>query len=192
MFIVAAGNIKGQDEWRKYPASNEAISIHDPGQSWNALTVGAFTNKTRLTDPDLKGQMPIASAGGLSPFSSTSLMWERKKWPVKPDIVLEGGNVARADDGFISEHDDLSILSTGHEPTKRQFDYINATSAATAQAAWMAARIQATYPEAWPETVRGLLVHSAQWTETMKDQFFKGLSILLNTSDIYIGRKFFH
>jgi hypothetical protein len=45
------------------------------------------------------------------------------------------------------------------------------TSAATAQAAWMAAQIQAIYPEAWPETIRGLLVHSAEWTKTMKEQF---------------------
>jgi len=171
LFIVAAGNIEDQDEWRNYPKSNETNSIHDPGQSWNALTVGAFTNKARLADPDLEAHEPIAPAGGLSPFSSTSLTWEGRKWPVKPDIVLEGGNVARAPDGFISQHDDLGILSTGHEPTKRQFDFINATSAATAQAAWMAAQIQATYPEAWPETIRGLLVHTAQWTDTMKRQF---------------------
>ena len=171
LFIVAAGNIEDPDAWRNYPDSNVTNSIHDPGQSWNALTVGAFTGKARLTDPDLDAHKPVAPAGGLSPFSSTSLTWEGRKWPVKPDIVLEGGNVARAPDCFVSEHDDLAILSTGHEPTKRQFDFINATSAATAQAAWMAAQIQATYPEAWPETIRGLLVHSAQWTDTMRRQF---------------------
>ncbi len=171
LFIVAAGNIEDQDEWRNYPDSNLTNSIHDPGQSWNALTVGAVTNKVVLTDPDLKAHEPVAPAGGLSPFSSTSLTWEGRKWPVKPDIVLEGGNLAQAPDGFISEHDDLAILSTGHEPRKRQFDFINATSAATAQAAWMAAQIQATYPQAWPETIRGLLVHSAEWTDTMKRQF---------------------
>jgi len=171
LFIVAAGNIEEQGEWRNYPESNVTNSIHDPGQSWNAVTVGAFTNKARLTDPDLDMHEPVAPAGGLSPFSSTSLTWEGRKWPVKPDIVLEGGNVARAPDSFISEHDDLAILSTGYEPTKRQFDFLHATSAATAQAAWMAAQIHVTYPEAWPETIRGLLVHSAQWTDTMKRQF---------------------
>jgi len=172
LFVVAAGNVEGNDEWRNYPASNLTDSIHDPGQSWNALTVGAFTNKARLTDPDFQEHKPIAPAGGLSPFSSTSLSWEGK-WSVKPDIVLEGGNVAASPDGFVSEHDDLAILSTGHEPTKRQFDFINATSAAAAQAAWMAAQIQALYPDAWPETIRGLLVHSAQWTDEMKRQFLR-------------------
>jgi len=171
LFIVAAGNISDQNEWRTYPDSNLTNAIHDPGQSWNALTIGAFTNRARLTDPNLAGHEPVAAAGGLSPFSTTSLTWEGRKWPVKPDIVMEGGNVAQAPDGFYSDHDDLAILSTGHEPTKRQFDFINATSAATAQAAWMAARIQTAYPEAWPETVRGLMVHTAQWTATMKTQF---------------------
>jgi hypothetical protein len=171
LFIVAAGNVDQSDEWSNYPDSNLTYSVHDPGQSWNALTVGAFTQKTKLTHPDLRDHKPLAAAGGLSPFSSTSLTWEGNKWPKKPDIVLEGGNLARAPDGFISEHDDFSVLSTGHKPTSRQFDNINATSAATAQASWMAAQIQTAYPNAWPETVRGLMIHSAEWTDELKRQF---------------------
>ena len=38
----------------------------------------------------------------------------------------------------------------------------------------MAAQIQAKYPDAWPETIRGLMVHSADWTDTMKKQFLDG------------------
>lgn len=172
LFIVSAGNVKEQQEWADYPKSNLRCSVCDPGQSWNALTVGAYTEKAILSDPDLQGYTPRAQPGELSPFSSTSHGWDGK-WPVKPDIVLEGGNVASAPDGFISEHDDLSLLSTGHQPTKRQFDTINATSAAAAQAARMAAQIQARYHEAWPETVRGLIIHSAEWPEAMKRQFLK-------------------
>src|SRR5262249_51978000 len=41
------------------------------------------------------------------------------------------------------------------------------TSAATAQAAGMAAALQAEYPQLWPETIRALLVHSAEWTDRM-------------------------
>ena len=33
-----------------YPDSNKTREVHDPAQAWNALTVGAFTNKTRITD----------------------------------------------------------------------------------------------------------------------------------------------
>lgn len=170
LFIVSAGNIEEQQIWADYPQSNLRYSVCDPGQSWNALTVGAYTEKAILSDPDLQDHTPLAQPGQLSPFSSTSHDWEGK-WPVKPDIVLEGGNVAQAPDGFISEHDDLSLLSTGHQPTQRQFDAINATSAAAAQAAWMAAQIQARYPEAWPETVRGLMIQSAEWPVAMKRQF---------------------
>ena len=35
----------------------------------------------------------------------------------------------------------------------------------------MAAQIQSQYPQAWPETVRALMVHSAEWTQMMRDQF---------------------
>lgn len=170
LFIVSAGNIEEQQIWADYPQSNLRYSVCDPGQSWNALTVGAYTEKAILSDPDLQDHTPLAQPGELSPFSSTSHDWDGK-WPVKPDIVLEGGNVAHAPDGFISEHDDLSLLSTGHQPTQRQFDAINATSAAAAQAAWMAAQIQARYHEAWPETIRGLMIHSAEWPIAMKRQF---------------------
>ena len=38
----------------------------------------------------------------------------------------------------------------------------------------MAAQIQAKYPKAWPETVRGIIVHSAEWTEGLKKQFLSG------------------
>ena len=173
LFIVSAGNNQEQNEWADYPKSNLTHSVHDPGQSWNALTVGAYTEKALLSDPDLQGHVPLAQPGELSPFSSASLNWDRKKWPIKPDIVLEGGNLARGPNNFISEHDDLSLLSTGHQPTQRQLDSINATSASAAQAAWMAAQIQARYPEAWPETVRGLMIHAAEWPLALKRQFLK-------------------
>ena len=52
------------------------------------------------------------------------------------------------------------------------FPILNATSAATAQASWVAAQIQAQYPEIWSETIRALMVHSAYWKESMKKQFW--------------------
>ncbi len=35
----------------------------------------------------------------------------------------------------------------------------------------MAAQIQASYPDAWPETIRGLMIHSAEWPDALKRQF---------------------
>ena len=67
--------------------------------------------------------------------------------------------------------EDLKLLSTCYDPQTAQFSPFEATSAAAAQASWMAAQIQAHYQDAWPETVRGLLVHTATWTDTMRGQF---------------------
>lgn len=172
LMIVSAGNISDPVDWASYPHSNLTSLIHDPGQSWNALTVGAYTQKAMLSDPDFDGYVPLAQANQLSPFSTTSLTWE-SKWPVKPDIVMEGGNLAKGPDDFISESDELSLLSTSYQPTRRQFDKISATSAAAAQAARMAAQIQVRYPDAWPETIRGLMIHSADWPQALKRQFLE-------------------
>ena len=67
--------------------------------------------------------------------------------------------------------DDLSLLTTTLHPTGRLLTTFGDTSAAAAQAARMAAIIQAEYPRFWPETVRGLIVHSARWTKRMRDEF---------------------
>jgi hypothetical protein len=171
LFIVAAGNVGSiTDVVQDYPNALTLESVHDPAQAWNALTVGAYTELSRLTDEQLIGYNPLAPAGGLSPFTSTSSTWD-DKWPLKPDILLEGGNLAVDNEGAYDESDDLCVISTYHDTTKRLLEGFNMTSAATAQAAWMAAQIQAKYPEIWPETVRALLVHSANWTEKLSEQF---------------------
>ena len=85
---------------------------------------------------------------------------------------MEGGNIATNNAGFETVPEDLSLLSLSHKPQERQFEMIYATSAAAAQASWMASQIQAQYPKIWPETIRALIVHSAQWNEAMRDQFW--------------------
>ena len=65
----------------------------------------------------------------------------------------------------------LSLLTTHHHPSERHFSTTNATSAASALAARMAAQLMAAYPELWPEAIRGLIVHSAEWTEEMLKRF---------------------
>ncbi|MHC4504197.1 MAG: S8 family serine peptidase, partial [Planctomycetota bacterium] len=69
--------------------------------------------------------------------------------------------------------DDLSLISTYHDTAVRHFYGFDMTSAATAQAAWFAAQIMNAYPDIWPETVRALMVHSAEWTDELKRQFLK-------------------
>jgi hypothetical protein len=86
-------------------------------------------------------------------------------------VLFEGGNVAKGPNESIFDPEDLKLLSTYYNPTVAQFAPFCATSAAAAQASWMAARIQVLYPDAWQETIRALIVHSSQWTDTMKSQF---------------------
>ena len=166
LLVVSAGNVKDNADWVQYPDSNDSDGIHDPAQAWNPLTVGAFTSLTQITETDSEDYEPIAPNGGLSPFSTTALGWQ-PQWPLKPDIVLEGGNAAADQLGAVTMPS-LSLLTTHHEPANRLFTTTNATSAATALAARMAAQVMASYPELWPETVRALIVHSAEWTPAMR------------------------
>lgn len=172
LVCVSGGNVWLQNR-SEYPSKNEMTSIEDPGQSWNALTVGACTAMDIVTDhtgnivPDATC---IAPRGGLSPHSATSCLWtskESRHWPLKPDVVFEGGNVATDARGNREERDSLCLLTTNSDIQQRLFAPFWATSAATALAARMAAHIQAEYPEFWPETVRALMVHSAEWTPEM-------------------------
>ena len=169
LLIVAAGNIESLSAIAKYPYSNDSDGIHDPAQAWNALTVGACTDLVSVDGKDSENYKPIADKGGLSPFSTTSLVWQ-EHWPLKPDVVLEGGNAAKDSLGAVSMPS-LSLLTTYHNLADRYFTTSNATSAATALASRMAAQIMVEYPQLWPETVRGLIVHSAEWTDSMKQSY---------------------
>jgi len=170
LFIVAAGNVD-ENKINEYPEDNLRTSIESPGQSWNALTVGAFTEKIQINEEKYKDYKTLASAGEISPFSTTSFAWEMYKWPIKPEIVMEGGNLAVAPDNKICSHEDLGMLSLSHQPTNSQFQYFQQTSAASASAANLAAKLISDYPKAWPETIRGLIIHSATWNERMYSQF---------------------
>ncbi len=173
LYVVAAGNIRDvtTDPSYTYPETNlSSNGIEDPGQSWNALTVGAFTERVRISSIGFDGYQAVAPLGGLCPTSRTSRAWDDRRWPLKPDIVMEGGNYAQSPGGQIDGCDDLSLLTTSLDPTGRLLTWTGDTSAATAQAARLAAILMADYPELWPETVRGLLVHSAEWTGEMLRQ----------------------
>lgn len=83
---------------------------------------------------------------------------------------MEGGNYACSPSGRVDGCEDLALLTTSLDPTGRLLTWSSDTSAATAQAARLAAILMADYPQLWPETIRGLLVHSAEWTNEMKRQ----------------------
>ncbi|MEI7731003.1 MAG: S8 family peptidase [Verrucomicrobiota bacterium] len=168
LVFVSAGNTDIQYS-AEYPAKNETEQIHDPAQAWNAVTVGAFTNKVNIDQQAMPGWQPLAPDGALAPASTTSLVWN-DQWPIKPDVVMEGGNKAtNPADGSADYHDSLQLLSTNANFRSRLLGVTGDTSAATVLAARTAAIIQAEYPHYWPETLRALLIHSARWTPAMLD-----------------------
>jgi len=174
LFVVSAGNVRSWHPGDEHLDRSDLEPVEDPAQAWNVLTVGAYTELDTMTGAaaDFAGWTPWAPRGELSPFSRTSVAFSRA-WPVKPDVVLEGGNVARSPDGTMFDTPpNLQILTTNAPiGTTRLLTTIHATSAATAQAAALSASVMAEYPALWPETVRALIVHSAEWTPVMKARF---------------------
>ena len=168
LILVSAGNVRENIRRQDYPVRNDNEPIENPAQSWNVLTVGGYTEKVNIADPALRGWDPVAAAGNISPTSRTSVSWDRG-WPIKPDVVFEAGNLA-SDGQTCSSTDDLSVLSTYHRPNEKHFEVFSETSAATGLASNLSGQLLAARPALWPETLRALVVHSAEWTPVMRAQ----------------------
>lgn len=166
LIVVAAGNV---DRYIGDHLTNSDLSaVEDPAQAWNALTVGAYTEMTETPQhPQYTGWKPLAEPGELSPHSRTSMLFKHRKAPIKPDICMEGGNVL-TDGGqmFEDKLPNLSLRSTSNT-SDIALTSANATSAAAAQAARLAVLAMDRYPAYWPESIRGLLTHEADWTPAM-------------------------
>jgi len=170
LFFISAGNVNPLAlQEAGFPNTNTLHSVQNPGQAWNAITVGGYSDNIEISDSAFSGFSPVSDAKDLSPYSSTSVMWN-KKWPVKPEILLNAGNVATNGSDF-TDCPDLSLLTTSNDIHRHLFTLTYGTSPATAEASWMAAQLFKEYPNIWPETVRALLIHSADWTEQMKKRF---------------------
>lgn len=167
LFFISAGNVPAVMNFADL-RSLQHYPIEDPAQAWNALTVGGYTEKQIIDDDGLDGYQPMAPMGDLSPHSRNSLAWVQGKTPVKPEIVMEAGNRARSPNGqALVSCSSLELLTTGSEADRLPIVNFAATSASTALASRLAARLKADHPDYWPETIRALMVHSAEWTAPM-------------------------
>ena len=167
LFIVSTGNAPNPIEVDQI-ADPDSLEIEDPAQAWNAITVGGYTDLVNIHEPQFEGFSPLADAGDISPYTRTSTLWLQGKSPFKPDIVMEAGNRAVSpsrSDAY--DADSLALLSTGPNTDLHPLVSFRATSAATAQAARLAARLVARFPDYWPETIRALIIHGADWTPRM-------------------------
>lgn len=167
LFVISAGNTD-QNRFR----GSDYLSICDdpdheiesPAQAWNSICVGAYTEKVRL----LNGTHAhaVAPMGDLSPSSRTA-SWSNH-WPIKPDVVMEGGNWAQDGMPPPMQYPELRLLTTDHRHPMRSLTTTSDTSAATALAAKAITELWEDYPDLWPETIRAIFVSSARWTSQMK------------------------
>ena len=174
LFVVSAGNIKTIDPAEDHLDRSDLSPVEDPAQAWNSLTVGAYSRHDDMAEAPavFAGYVPIAARGELSPVSRTSVL-HGGDWPFKPEVVADGGNVAASPDKTSTDTPpNLGVLTTRMQRLGTGFfTTTGATSAATAQVGAIAASISAAYPNLRPETVRALIVHSAQWTPAMRSRF---------------------
>src|SRR5690606_5182092 len=92
------------------------------------------------------GIRTLAIHGGMSPSNSTSLLWENQ-WPVKPDIVLEGGNMGVSGTQLLDHIPTLKPLSLDKDFANYLLYPFGDTSGAAALASKMAAELKTAYPD---------------------------------------------
>jgi Subtilase family len=167
LMLVSAGNTD-QNEFTNTGylsvCDDPQHELESPSHAWNAICVGAHTEKAML--PASEVGTPIARSGDLSPSSRTA-SWS-SHWPIKPDIVMEGGNWIASTPPPPMKHHALSLLTTSNQHPTRSFTTCGDTSGATALAAGAITDLWSDYPDLWPETIRALFVSSARWTPQMR------------------------
>jgi hypothetical protein len=168
LIVTSIGNIDAQHDGNADYLSKcddlDEGEVQSPSQAWNSIAIGAMSEMDGVGGPTHGAT--LAEVGDLAPMSRTA-SWT-KTWPIKPDVVLEGGNWY--DDGLSTtpnQHSDLMLITTSRNYPARSFTHISDTSAATAIAAREIALLRASYPDLWPETIRALYVASARWTDRM-------------------------
>ena len=56
LFFVSAGNVTlSYLSQTDFPTANTLFSVENPGQSWNAITVGGYNEHITISDPDFTG-----------------------------------------------------------------------------------------------------------------------------------------
>ena len=174
LMVVSAGNTRENDiDVSAYTTTLVTSSIQSPAQSQNAIVVGAYTQRSICQQ---SGFTAIAPPDGVSPLTRTSWLWRRNT--IKPDIVMEGGNVGHHQVLGNCSLDELSLVTTNPDFNQKPLMPFNATSASTALAARLAARIQVANPDISMLSVRALMVHSASWTDEMKRLSQNALDIM--------------
>ena len=173
LLVVAGGNAETISDPADYPYINLGPPhLQQPGQAWNVLTVGGYSDLNALTVEDefMGYPAPLAASGQLSPHSRTAAV---ANTPIKPDLVMEAGNTAPGGGLENPEAQGLSILTlrstAGGSSSLLRRTY--KTSPAAAAASNALAQVAEAHPDLRPATWRALLVHTARWPAAAQTQF---------------------
>ena len=154
LFMLTTGNYPFDIKFppsESYPSYflREDTRICCPGEAMLALTVGS------ITDRENNGSM--ARRHLPSPFTRKGPGFNQYR---KPDLVAPGGNYTLNWKSF----DDLSVV--GISGDGKHLAYSNGTSFAAPLISRLAAKIFSHIPNATPELVKALLIHSAKMTNS--------------------------
>jgi hypothetical protein len=78
LMFVSTGNMRQeitQPGYVYHDWNTTSGGVEDPGQAWNALTIGAYTELVAPDAPGLRNLARVAEVGDLCPTSRTSLAW---------------------------------------------------------------------------------------------------------------------
>jgi len=179
LFVVSAGDLQPHEiieaiaAGESYPdyLLNPLSRLRNPGQAYNALTVGALTPVPAAPTSPLQGDRPLAPPQHPAPFSRSGLL---QLGPVKPDVVEIGGNLSQKGSELTATPESAILVAnrnfvTGQAEQPLSFQY--GTGLATARVTHLTGRIQAQYPRASANLIRALVVNSAEWPQPFAQSF---------------------
>ena len=129
----------------------------------------------------------IAQAGGLSPHTTSSRTWD-SVWPLKPDVVMEGGNVgkghaeccARPKPEFINNQPPSRRTAVyDHQCDQRRLCPMRSYGSSTDGRI-----IQICGPRRYAR----FIVHSAEWTEVMRQMYLPTAQAATKTDYVHLIR----
>ncbi|UKJ73465.1 S8 family serine peptidase [Azospirillum brasilense] len=142
------------------------------GRPWLTLAIDVFSRMVvgyhlSLDHPSAFAVGLCLCHGMLDKAAELERLGIKGEWPVwgKPRMIHS--DISPDGHDATEQLAELLVLTTNND-SKFRFATLGETSAATAAISGIAGRIMARYPVYWPETVRGLIVHSANWTSAMR------------------------
>jgi hypothetical protein len=177
LFVVCGGGVSlgeiadALQAGEEYPLYllNELSRLRNPGQAYNALTVGAMTDAA--PNPPWQRDRGLAPPQHPAPFSRSGLL---QYGPLKPDVVETGGNLIRSGSELTATPEAAVLVANRDFATgqaEQPLGFHLGAGLAAAKVTHLAGRIQAQYPQAGANLIRALIANSADWPPAFVQSF---------------------